>query len=285
MEFSLFDLPIFFIGHLGLSGIGIRKVRWLQYFLHNTFAHIEPSILRMSDYILSKRFFTHTKIGRKISLCIAQLSWLLPHSVVITTKAAETMIDFVTKTEGPNGLRLVVGPCLCQKAIDRWEEPSFKDIQFLYTSEIFYNMKIGFRIVTPDEAKNMLREFHKAGLVPQVYFCMQSNKWTFCICSCEKEICVPTRVHLLTGKMLYSGPEIVNFDPELCIGVEKCGRCLERCIFDANIAEGDNVNIDYEKCLGCGLCVSTCLGNARSMMRRKSYGQQDIVPAEILFGE
>lgn len=285
MDLSLFDLTIFFVGHLGFSGKALRKVGWVQYLMHKIFFHLEPSILRMSDYILSKRFFTHTNIGRRISWSIAQLSWLLPHSIVITTEAGERIIDFVTKTEGPNGLRLAVGPCVCQMDLNRWEEPSYKDFQFLYTSEIFYNMKVGFRIITPDEAKEMLREFHKAGLVPQVYFCMQSNRWTFCLCSCEKEICVPTRVYLLTGKMLYPGPEIVSHDPKLCVGVEKCGRCIERCIFDANIAEGDIVNVDYEKCLGCGLCVSTCIGKARTIVKREDYRHQHQIPAGLLLGD
>jgi ferredoxin len=285
MELSLFDLSFLIAGHLGFSVKGLRKVGWIQFLLHKTFAYVEPSILRMSDYILYKPFFSHTNIGRWISLSIAQLSLLLPHSIVITTGAAERLIDFVSENEGPNGIRLVAGPCLCQKALDRWEEPSCKDLQFLYTSEIFYNMKIGFRIISSDEAKEILRDCHKAGLVPQVYFCMQSSKWTFCICNCEEKICVPTRVYLLTGKMLYPGPEIVSYDPALCVGFEKCGRCIERCIFDANILEGSNVNIDYQKCLGCGLCVSTCIGKARTMVRREDYRHQHQVPADILLGD
>ncbi len=284
MEFLSFSLPFLFVGHLGFSTKGIRNVGWIQYVLHKTFVRIEPSILRLSDRILSKHFFAHTKIGLWISRLIAQSSALLPHSVVITTDAAERMIDFVTETEGPNGLHLVIGPCLCQRALNRWEEPSCKDIQFLYTSEIFFNMKIGFRISTVDEAKKLLRECHKAGLVPQVYFCMQSNKWIFCICNCDREICVPTRVYFATGKMLYPGPEIVRYDPNLCIGVEKCGLCIKRCIFDANLVDGDIVKVDYDKCLGCGLCVSTCAGKARSMVPRENYGRQSTLPVEILLG-
>ncbi|MEA3221903.1 MAG: hypothetical protein U9P49_01885 [Thermodesulfobacteriota bacterium] len=285
MDSSLFYLLIFFAGHVGLSGKGIAKVGWIQYLLHKGYAILEPTILRVVDYILSIKLMTETTTGRRILRLIALLSWLFPHGIVVTTEAAERVVDFITKTEVPNGARLAVGPCVCQKALHRWEEPSCKDMVVLYGAEIYTHLKLGYRLIPADEAKKMLRAFNEAGLVHELDFCMQSGRWTFVICNCESKICVLTRVFLLTREFLYPGPEIVSHDPKLCIGVEKCGHCIERCIFDANIIAGDKVDVDLKKCMGCGLCVSTCSGKARSMVRRKDYSRQDTIPEELLLGD
>ncbi len=44
---------------------------------------------------------------------------------------------------------------------------------------------------------------------------------------------------------------------EECIG---CQGCLDRCMFDAIVMEGDEpkARIIQEKCVGCGLCTVTC---------------------------
>ena len=285
MDHSAMYLSFFIIGHLGLSGREFIRVGWVQYLLHKLYAVLEPTILRITDFVFSIKLLTDTVAGREILKLVATAAWALPHGVVITTEAAERVIDFIMETEYANGAKLAVGPCVCQMALHRWKEPSMKDMVVLYGADIYLHLKLGYRLINADEAKDMLRRFHKVGLVHEIDFCMHSGRWTFVICNCEKEICVLTRAHLLTGKLLYPGPEIVSHEPEKCIGVDKCGLCIKRCIFDANIIEGDKVRVDYDKCMGCGLCVTTCKGNARSMARRKDYSYDKIIPSNILLGE
>ena len=116
-------------------------------------------------------------------------------------------------------------------------------------------------------------------------YCMQSGRWTFCICNCEKDICILTRAYLHTGLMLAAGPEMPVLDAGRCVGLEKCGRCVERCLFDANSFVDGTLLIDRPKCLGCGLCVSTCAGNARRMVPRPDYALGHLVPRDILLGD
>jgi len=65
---------------------------------------------------------------------------------------------------------------------------------------------------------------------------------------------------------------------------EKCGNCIKRCIFDANLKINGKSAVNSEKCMGCGLCVSNCLGRARQMAVRHDYSHDHQVPAEILLG-
>lgn len=278
---------IFFAGHIGLhpEEKRLRDISAIQYSLHWLFSFCEPLILKLVDYLFSSKTFTGTKWGQIILLLIAKASWALPHGIVITTEAAERMIDFITKNEGPKGAHFAIGPCVCQRSMNRYKEPVIKDIFLLYAADIFMSLKRGFRLISAEELKGKLREFHKIGLVHELDFCMHSGKWTFCICNCEKDICAVTRAYLLTGELLWAGPEVATCDLTLCVGVDKCGTCIDRCIFDAIPVVDGKASIDYEKCMGCGLCVSTCPGKARKMVKRKDYGHQHQVPAEILLGE
>ena len=285
MELSSFDLTFLFIGHVGLSGKELRKVGPFQYFFHWLYAVCEPTVLRIVDFIFSIKVLTETKPGRMLLHLIAKLSWFFPHGIVLTTEAAQRMVDFITETEGPKGARLAVGPCVCQRALDRWKEPSVKDMVILYGADIYTHLKLGYKLIEAEAAKKMLREFHKEGLVHSLDLCMRSGKWAFVICNCDKEICVLARVYLILGAFLWPGTEVAAHDPNLCIGVKDCGHCIGRCIFDANTAVDGKIRFDAAKCMGCGLCVSTCIGKARTMVRRKDYRHQHQIPADILLGD
>ncbi len=275
-----------FVAHLGFDPEekGIRKIGRLQYLGHRLFSIFEPALLRWIDAVLSNPLFTRTRPGRRALQVIRRLSWAVPHGIVVTTEAAERIIDFIDRNQGPEGARFAVGPCVCQTSLRKYREPVIKDIFLLYAADIFMGLQRGFELVSAEEVKGMLRRFRELGLVHELDFCMQSGRWTFCICNCEPDICVLTRVHLHAGGFLQAGPETVAFDPARCVGLARCGRCLDRCIFGANELIGGRIVLDPGRCLGCGLCVTTCAGGARRMVRREDYAGQATVPAEILLG-
>ena len=273
-----------FSEHSGMDGKRLRKVGPIQYAAHWLYGVSEPAILRIVDRLFSSRALTGTAAGRMVLRLIARASRYLPHGVVVTTPAAERLVDFVVNTEGPRGARLAVGPCVCQRALNRWKEPCNKDMVLLYGADIYYHLNVGYKLISTEEAKGILRECCTAGLIHAIEFCMQSGKWIFVICNCDGEICVPTRGYFLTGKFLYPGPEMVVYDPGQCVGEEQCGRCLDRCMFGANLVVDGEISLDAGKCMGCGLCVSTCAGKARTMTERRDYQGERQVPAEILLG-
>ncbi|MBN2284779.1 MAG: 4Fe-4S binding protein [Deltaproteobacteria bacterium] len=288
-DFSQFVKIILSGGHLfsehaGLSGTNLRRVGPVQYALHWLYGVSEPTILRIVDFILRQRLLTETRVGRCVLYLIAVASRYFPHGIVVTTAAAGRMVDFVLQMEGPRGARLAVGPCVCQRALNRWEEPVKKDMVILYGADIYYNLNIGYELISAEEGKKLLKECEDAGLVHVIDFCMRSGKWAFVICNCENRICAPTRVYLYTGQILFPGPEIVAHNRQLCLGPEKCGRCIKRCIFGVNFENDGRVDVNYAKCMGCGLCVTTCPAGARMMIERGDYRHDHQIPSDILLG-
>ena len=101
----------------------------------------------------------------------------------------------------------------------------------------------------------------------------------------DPQICSMSRA-VLTGRFMYKGPEEVVHDSVECLGTEVCGRCITRCMFGANREEPDGtVSLDIEKCYGCGLCVDTCLGQARTMRVRADYRHERLVSSKILLSQ
>lgn len=263
----------------------LRNIGAAHYIVHWLYSYVEPKIiLKLVDYLLSKHWLTKTRWGKKIMRWIAKASRDLPHGIVITLEAAERTVDFLDKAEGPDNGRFAIGPCLCQLATCKWEEPLIKDIQFLYAKDIFMRLKLGYKLASAGEVKAILRKCNALGYIHALEMCRQSGRWVFCICNCEPRICAPTRVFLLTGEMMWKGPEICVSDSETCIGVSTCGNCISRCIFDANRIVKDKVLVDSEKCMGCGLCVRGCRGRSRQMTVRNDYAHDHQVPADILLG-
>jgi NAD-dependent dihydropyrimidine dehydrogenase PreA subunit len=285
---SLVMAHILFGGKIGVDPKKrkLRKVGRFHYLFHLAFAFVEPLVLKLVDYLCGKESQASTRMKLWfLTLAANTVGPLLPNGVIITTSMAERWIDFLDKHEGPKGARFAVGPCLCQQAMKRWEEPIVKDIFFVYAADIFTTLKRGFTIVSSNEAKRIVRECRDAGLVHELDYCMQSGRWSFVICSCEPRICALTRVYLKTGKLLTAGPEIVLHDAKRCLGREKCGRCIEVCIFNANRSDNKTIQVDYSKCLGCGLCVLSCEGRARKMKLRDHYTHDVKIPSEILLGQ
>lgn len=277
-----------FSEHSGLSPKKkerLRNVGPFQYALHWMYGVSEPILLRIVDRLVSSKFLTKTKTGKFMLKAIGYTSRYLPHGVIVTTEAAENWIDFITGTEGPNGARIAVGPCVCQHALNRWKEPCRKDITILYGADIYYNLNMGYELISAEEAKSILRECHQAGLIHALEFCFQSGRWNFVICNCDTEICVPARFYLYTGIFQYQGPEIVLHEVEKCLGPEACGKCLDRCVYDANKVENGAIVFNAHKCMGCGLCVTTCKGGARRMARRKGYAHDNQIPSDVLLGD
>ena len=77
---------------------------------------------------------------------------------------------------------------------------------------------------------------------------------------------------------------IVVTDEAKCDG---CGRCVDRCQFEALSVEGGFVARDANRCFGCGLCVSTCPSGALSMERRERppTPAKDFVELNKLMGD
>jgi len=118
--------------------------------------------------------------------------------------------------------------------------------------------------ITQDEARTILDECEKAGLV----HCTNnvSDMMTF-ICNCCGCCCGIFRmlVKYQNPKAVALANFVVQASVEDCSG---CGDCLERCQVQALTLEDDVVAIDASRCIGCGLCSTTCPTGCLELVRR-----------------
>jgi ferredoxin len=241
----------------------LAEVGPVQLFMTTLYAKYEIPILIMLD--ATTRLFVKIKAKPVLWVLSRLLGTCLPTAEVVTREQAIEFIDAISDLENT---QIAVGPCMCQKALKKWNGSYMKDMVILYGSEA-YKRAYGseYEDLSPEEAKKLLQEFHDEGLIPTFFACMRSGGWIYAICSCEKEICFPFRAHAAAGAVMFPGLEVVTVDDSKCT---QCGICVERCHFGANSLNGSGL-VDLTKCYGCGLCVSTCAGGARSMVPRADY--------------
>lgn len=247
----------------------------------------EPHILRFADMMMKR------EITKKLYVNMHKPK-ALPRGVIISTDAACRFVDFIYGQKYDNlSARMAVTDCVCQTALKKNIEPRKKDMALLYAAEMYTTIKhTGIKekfdpIESAQEAKEMLKYFHECGLMHNVFYCSGSGKWTFVMCNCDGEVCVPYRSYMAgRSDEIGAGPEIVTYNKDKCVGIEACGKCIQRCLLKA-CTEGKDGKSNYEssKCLGCGLCVSTCVGKARQLVPRKNYKHEDIITTKILLGK
>ncbi len=279
----LFSATSVIFCHVAFTREKLVPISSVHYFLHWLYGKYEPQVLRIVDWVFRRKFIYGTRAGRALARFIATLSHYFPHGIIVTTRSAVNLVHYIEKLKSSeDGPRLAVGHCVCQMSLDKWEEPSCKDIVVLYGADIYLHLKRGYRIIDAAEAEKILNRCRDSGLVHSLDFCMQSGKWHFVICNCDRDICVITRAYFLTGKMLYPGPVKAAWDDTRCRGAEKCGKCVDACMFGANYIVDNTLYFDEKKCLGCGQCARVCPGKARSSVEREKYRYDRIIPAEIL---
>jgi len=129
--------------------------------------------------------------------------------------------------------------------------------------------------LTPAEAKRVLRDFDRAGLVHSI--------WTFktpyigAICNCDRD-CLAYRLQVSSDllNMMFKAEYIACIEPLQCTG---CRNCLKRCQFGAieySVIDA-KCYINPLKCYGCGVCRCGCKQEAISLLAREGS------PAESLW--
>ena len=151
---------------------------------------------------------------------------------------------------------IVVTDCSCRlqrKPFNRaCDSPLETCIMVGPMAEYYLDNKMGRRI-TLEEARQILRDSHAAGLVTQT----QSVTRPFMICNCCNCCCgflgairrTPIPAHLVVSN------HRCRLDESKCNG---CGECLKACQVAAISLKDKLAVINYDRCIGCGLCVPRC---------------------------
>ncbi|NHK32620.1 MAG: hypothetical protein FK730_14800 [Asgard group archaeon] len=120
------------------------------------------------------------------------------------------------------------------------------------------------RVVTKEEALDILREAEEAGLIHST---MNVAKDHFYICNCCTCCCGILRslVEFEHPNAIVSSDYVLSIEDELCSG---CGKCIDRCQFNA-LEIIDKKCVVNDRCIGCGVCAIVCPKDALSLIPRK----------------
>lgn len=177
----------------------------------------------------------------------------------------DDLINMIENIGEPIG----VHECICRQGRDVLGEPCKKtDMRELCFSfrlaALSYNEKGLNRLITKDEALEIIRKAEEIGLVIQP----GNSQRPFAMCLCCGCCC-----EILTNQKRFEKPAqyfATNFyaevDSELCIG---CGNCKDRCNMEAIDVIEDKTVIDLNRCIGCGVCIPSCPNEAIILKRKE----------------
>jgi NAD-dependent dihydropyrimidine dehydrogenase PreA subunit len=173
----------------------------------------------------------------------------------------------------------LVNECICKKEHALLDKPCEKPLEVCLAMApvpgVFDKSPIG-RVITKEQAYVLLKMTEEAGLV---HLTNNMQNGQFFICNCCKCCCGVLRSINELGIPAWdvvNSPFYAAIDQDACID---CGICKEkRCQVNAIDEENDIYHITPEKCIGCGLCISTCPVQAISLMRKDA---KKIVPPPV----
>ena len=175
-----------------------------------------------------------------------------------------------------NSQSFAVFDCICKKEKRLLDDGCDKPLEictaYAPVPGVFDHSDL-YRAMSKDEAYAVLNKAEEAGLV---HLTWNVERGHFYICNCCGCCCGVLRSINELGinaSAAINSYYYAQIDADTCTA---CGTCKdERCQVNA-IEEGDDsYRVTREKCIGCGLCVTTCPSEAMQLVRKQP---QEIVP-------
>lgn len=166
-----------------------------------------------------------------------------------------------------NAQSFMVNECICKKKEGLLGRPCTKPTEVCLAMApvpgIFDNHPWGGRVITREGAYELLAKAEEAGLV---HLTSNVESGHHFICNCCGCCCGVLKTIKMGVPNVVNSHYYAEIDPDECA---VCGVCAdERCQVDAIRMEGDVYEVLKERCIGCGLCISTCPTSAIKLVHK-----------------
>lgn len=240
-----------------------RILPWLFGIWEMQRPHLDRDMVEMfEEYhpVFSRQFFTEKP----------QQFQIIPIEEEITSQQEALPYERVSSII-ENSQSFAVFDCICKKEKHLLDEGCDKPMEvctaYAPIPGVFDDLP-HLRAISKEEAKAILRKAEDAALVHLTHNTATGH---FYICNCCGCCC---GVLAAINDLGLAAGDVVNshyyaeIDPELCA---ICGTCAEeRCQVKA-IEEGEEAySVIKERCIGCGLCISTCPSEAIQLIRKSA---------------
>jgi len=205
--------------------------------------------------------------------------------VVPVAKSVNTELNIMDYEQVENIIksqsRILVAPCICRKEhamMDKGcDKISEACLVFGGGAYIYESRGIG-RVISQQEALDIVKEGVKQGLVPQPSNAKKPMNICLC-CSCCCQILKNINDFEAPAKIVSSNFQ-ANVDQDECTG---CFACRQICPMNAiDEDEAENVAlVNLDRCIGCGLCVTVCEFDAMHLKDKKQT-QRVEPPANLI---
>jgi Na+-translocating ferredoxin:NAD+ oxidoreductase subunit B len=162
-----------------------------------------------------------------------------------------------------------VNECICKKQAGligrECEKPREVCLLIAETPGFYDNHPMAGRIITREEARDILNRAEEAGLVHMTAN-LQQGHWFICNC------CGCCCSQLLAARFGMKGAVNSHYHARINVALcRNCGLCSDtRCQIKAVDVVEEHRVINEDKCIGCGLCVSTCPAGAISLIHKSA---------------
>ena len=168
--------------------------------------------------------------------------------------------------------KFAVAPCICRsraKKLGRGCDAPI-DTCLIFGEFADYYVRTGRgKLISKEEAKELLVKADEANLVLNPTNSMLVSA-ICCCCGCCCGI-LRSLKHASKPSEAVASSFIAEYDDSKCIS---CLRCTERCQMEAITVDEGSVRLNQDRCIGCGLCVSTCPTGALRLVRKPDRGEK-----------
>jgi NAD-dependent dihydropyrimidine dehydrogenase PreA subunit len=127
----------------------------------------------------------------------------------------------------------------------------------------------GLEVLSSKEAKRIIREYDKEGLIHSIWTGV--TPYVIGLCNCDHD-CLAYRGYIEQGgpASFFRAEYVAEVDPELCTG---CKSCMKQCQFGAQFYSSllKRVYIGPQRCFGCGVCMARCKHDAIKLLPRNEH--------------